>query len=277
MELGDEKLTVALFDQFPIRRTWYNGEWWYSIIDCMAPLSGSPNPRRYWSDLKHDILATEQIDVYALGVHILSLPDSTGRKQKTDCANKAILLRLIQSVKSPNAEPFKQWLADLGAAELEKTEDGNRQMRAAYRYKLEGADQLLHELVKFRGIVTPEQHQALTDANYAGLYDVACELDVINMRELPMLTDDPKDWMGVTEEAYNIFQRSLTASVIQQRNIRGQEAILHTAEDVGVEIRLTIQRTGGVMPEDLPRHRPLTRGDWVPGLREGDEYIPDER
>jgi DNA-damage-inducible protein D len=47
MELGDDRLTVALFESFPIRRTWHNGEWWYSVVDCMAPLSGSPNPRRY--------------------------------------------------------------------------------------------------------------------------------------------------------------------------------------------------------------------------------------
>jgi DNA-damage-inducible protein D len=120
MELGDEKLTVALFEQFPIRRTWYNGEWWYSIIDCMGPLSGSPTPARYWSDLKRDLLAKEGFEVYAQGVNLFPMPDARGRKQKTDCANKAILLRLIQSVKSPNAEPFKQWLADLGAAELEK-------------------------------------------------------------------------------------------------------------------------------------------------------------
>ncbi len=43
---------LALFEQFPIRRTWHNGEWWYSIVDCMAPLAGTPNPRRYWSDMK---------------------------------------------------------------------------------------------------------------------------------------------------------------------------------------------------------------------------------
>ena len=180
-------------------------------------------------------------------------------------------------MKSPNAEPFKQWLADLGAAELEKTEDGNRAMRADHRLKLHDADTALHELVRFRGIVTPAQHQALTDANYAGLYDVACELDVITMRELPMLTDDPKDWMGVTEEGYNIFQRVLTGSVVQTRNLRGQAAITQAAEDVGVEIRLTIERTGGTLPEHLPRHRRLARGDWVPGLREGEEYVPDER
>ena len=80
MELGDKSLTVALFDQFPIRRTWHNEEWFYSVIDCMAPLSGSPNPRRYWSDLKKDLLANEQIDGYAQSVPILPLPGADGRK-----------------------------------------------------------------------------------------------------------------------------------------------------------------------------------------------------
>jgi hypothetical protein len=74
MEIGDDHLTVALFEDFPIRRTWHEGEWFYSVIDCMALLSGSPNPRRYWSDLKRDLAAQEGYEVYASGVQLIRLP-----------------------------------------------------------------------------------------------------------------------------------------------------------------------------------------------------------
>ena len=276
MELGDKSLTVALFDQFPIRRTWHNDEWLYSVVDCMAPLSGSPNPRRYWSDLKKDLLANEQIDVYALGVHTIPLPGADGRKQRTDCANTATLLRLIQSVKSPNAEPLKQWLAQVGASTLEEEEDADeRALRSDYRLKLHNFDTALFELVSYRGIVTPEQRQALRDSNYAGLYSVACEQDMITKRNLPFMST-LEEFMGSTEMAANIFQRAQTADLVQRRNLHGVEDITTVAEDVGVEIRLTIERLGGIMPEDLPRHKRISRGDWVPGLREGDEYVPDE-
>ncbi|MBA3827049.1 MAG: hypothetical protein H0X24_24545 [Ktedonobacterales bacterium] len=266
MELGDKDLTVALFDQFPIRRTWHEAEWWYSVVDCMAALAATPNPRGYWSDLKRKL--KKEGAMYEDFVHSLPLPAADGRMAKTDCATTEGLLRIIQAVPSPNAEPFKQWLAQVGAAALEDTEDGNKQLRSEHRLKLHTVDALLHELVSFRGIVTPEQHQALTDANYAGLYAVATERNVIEMRHLPMLSDEPMDWMGVAESAYNEFQRALTATVVERKNLQGQTAITTAAEDVGVQIRLTIERTGGTMPEDLPRYRRLSRGDWVPELQD---------
>jgi len=85
-----------------------------------------------------------------------------------------------------------------------------------------------------------------------------------------------EEFMGSTEMAANIFQRAQTADLVQRRNLHGVEEITTVAEDVGVEIRLTIERLGGVMPEDLPRHKRISRGDWVPGLRAGEEYVPAE-
>ncbi|MBA3822641.1 MAG: hypothetical protein H0X24_01905 [Ktedonobacterales bacterium] len=261
MELGNQDLTVALFEQFPIRRTWQDGEWWYSVVDMMGALTASPNARRYWSNLKRDMRDEEKIDVYSLGVRILKMPDSIGRMQKTDCANTQMLLRLIQSVKSPNAEPFKQWLADVGAQVIEDAEE--HQLRADYRLKLHRFDGELHELVSYRGIVTPEQHQALTDANYAGLYGVASEQALIQQRHLPF-TGKPPEFMGSEEMGINIFQRTQAAARIKERDLHGSPDINAAAEDVGVEIRLTLERLGRPMPEDLPQHKLLSRGDWVP-------------
>jgi DNA-damage-inducible protein D len=270
MELGDDQLTVALFQDCPIRRTWHDGRWFYSIIDCMAPLAGTPNTSRYWSDLKRAMLQQERVDVYVLGVVKLSLPGHDGRKQKTDCADKEILFRIIQSVKSPNAEPFKRWLARiavevLDAPEIEESPD-DLEIRAEVRMRLEMMDRRLHQLVSFRGIVTAEQHQEFTDSNYAGLYNVATESALCDMRGYWPGTD-ARDFMGFEETALNLYQRAMTGSLIQQRNLQGPEKINQAAEDVGVELRMMRERMGLPMPEDLPRHRRLTPGQYLPELR----------
>ncbi|MBA3823997.1 MAG: hypothetical protein H0X24_08880 [Ktedonobacterales bacterium] len=251
---------LALFEQFPIRRTWHSGEWWYSIIDSMAPLSGSPNPRNYWSMMKKRLLKEEGLEVYTLGVHLIPLPDKRGAMQPTDCANAEILLRLIQSVKSPNAEPFKTWLARVGAMVMDVGEE--RPLRQQYRAQLDQSDRDLHELVEFHGVVTPEEQAQLNDANYGGLYNVACEMDMLRRRRT--LPGALPETMGSLELAANLFQRELTAEAIRKGDIEGIDAIAEKARDVGSDIRTTIGRQGGTMPEDMPQYPPLPPGEWMP-------------
>ncbi|MBA3822388.1 MAG: hypothetical protein H0X24_00630 [Ktedonobacterales bacterium] len=252
---------LALFEHFPIRRTWHNSEWWYSIIDCMAPLAGTPNPRRYWSDMKKRMLKEENIEVYALGVHLISLPDKRGVMQPTDCGNAEILLRLIQSVKSPNAEPFKTWLARVGAMVMDVGEE--RTLRQQYRERLDQSDRELHELVEYHGVVTPDEHDQLNDANYAGLYAVACEMDLLRRRPGTLPGDLPTT-MGSLELAANMFQRELTASQIQRENIQGIDPITDVARGAGTDIRRFLKERGEQMPEDMPRYPPLPPGEWMP-------------
>lgn len=261
-EIGDLSLTMALFENFTIRRTWYDGRWFFSVVDIIAPLSGTSNPRRYWSDLKRKLKAKEQLDVYEKIVHVLPLPDADGRMQKTDCADREGILRIIQSVPSPNAEPLKQWLAQVGAETLEDIDSDAYTIRTRHRLKLHYLDTALMELVAFRGIITPEQKQALRDANFAGLYDTSGEQALVKFRRLPFGAT-PEEFMGTDEYIANEFQRSQTALVIKQRNIKGEPEIRAVAEDVGVQIRLTIERIGGMMPEDMPRYRRLSQGEWM--------------
>jgi prophage antirepressor-like protein len=266
MQMGDQELTVSLFEQFPIRRTWYKDEWWYCCVDCMAALSASPNSQRYWSDFKRDIKKLEKVDVYKdLGVQKLPMLDSVGRAQKTDCANMQTVLRLIQSVKSQNAEPFKQWLSKLGATAMEDTEE--RALRTAYRLQLHQFDAMLHELVTFRGIVTAEQHEQLDEANYQGLYERESRMALVIYRNLP-ITALPtgvgmEGFMGPEELATNIFHRAQTAARIKDHGSTGEQ-IYDDAQDVGTEIRRTLDRLGRPMPEDMPNYPMLRRTEWLP-------------
>ncbi len=101
-----------------IRYVIHEGKPWYSVVDVIGLLTDSPRPRKYWSDLKAQ-LADEGSEVSAkIGQLKMLAPD--GRQRLTDAANEETLLRLIQSIPSPKAEPFKQWLASVGHERLEE-------------------------------------------------------------------------------------------------------------------------------------------------------------
>src|SRR3989338_1546379 len=114
---------VVVFKQKDIRRILHNNEWWFSAIDVVAALTDSPNPRRYWSDLKSQLHDNEGFsELYGKIVQLkLLAPD--GKMRETDCANTETLFRIIQSVPSPKAEPFKRWLAKVGYERVQEIED----------------------------------------------------------------------------------------------------------------------------------------------------------
>lgn len=113
---------VALFEKKEIRRTWQDEKWYFSIVDVCGALSDSENPKRYWSDLKRKLLAEGANQTYEKIVRLKMLA-SDGRMRLTDCADTEQLLRIIQSIPSPKAEPFKRWLAAVGAERIREIAD----------------------------------------------------------------------------------------------------------------------------------------------------------
>ncbi len=108
----EENKALVVFEGKDIRKIWYKNEWWFSIVDVAAVLSESPNPRRYWSDLKIQ-LKEQGFELYGNIVQ-LKLQSSDGKYYETDCTNTEGAFRIIQSIPSPKAEPFKLWLAKVG-------------------------------------------------------------------------------------------------------------------------------------------------------------------
>ena len=107
-----EKKSLVVFQNKIIRRTLHNGEWFFSVVDVVRVLTDSPDAGAYWRKLKQRLSAEgSQVVTFC---HELKLPAADGKKYKTDCANVKGLFRIIQSVPSPKAEPFKQWLAQVG-------------------------------------------------------------------------------------------------------------------------------------------------------------------
>ena len=135
----DKDKAVRLFNNKEIRVEWNEDEekWYFSIIDVVAVLTESDNPRRYWSDLKRK-LKNEGSQLYDFLVQ-LKLKSSDGKYYSTDVADTEQLLRIIQSIPSPNAEPFKAWLARVGYERIEETEDPEKTFdRAMQTYLAKG-------------------------------------------------------------------------------------------------------------------------------------------
>ena len=116
--------SIQLFEDQKIRTAWdaEKEEWYFSIIDVISVLTGTANPRRYWSDLKRKLKAEGANELYEKIVQLKML-SSDGKRYKTDVANTEQLLRIIQSIPSPKAEPFKAWLAMVGKERIEETID----------------------------------------------------------------------------------------------------------------------------------------------------------
>ncbi|NGX51561.1 MAG: hypothetical protein K1060chlam2_01431 [Chlamydiae bacterium] len=129
---------IAVFEDKKIRRVFHEGEWYFSIIDFVEVLTGSPNPRRYWSNLKIQLADSEGfIQLYSKTVQ-LKLEASDGKKYLTDTANTKTVFRIIQSIPSPKAEPFKKWLAQVGYERIQEIEDpelATKRTRAIYKAK----------------------------------------------------------------------------------------------------------------------------------------------
>jgi hypothetical protein len=130
----DSKLVV--FQDKQIRRTLHNGEWWFSVVDVCHALTGSVDAGAYWRKLKQRL--NEEGSEVVTNCHGLKLVAPDGKKRETDCANTEGIFRIIQSIPSPKAEPFKRWLAKVGYERVQEIEDpelATARTRELYRAK----------------------------------------------------------------------------------------------------------------------------------------------
>ena len=130
--MDNENNTPALFEGKQIRRVWNENQWYFSVVDVVQALTDSPSPRQYWGVLKG---RESQLLTFCLQ---LKLPSSDGKSYLTDCTNAESMLRIIQSIPSPKAEPFKLWLARVGyqrIQEIQNPELTQQRMKELYRLK----------------------------------------------------------------------------------------------------------------------------------------------
>lgn len=150
---------IVLFKNKQIRKTLHNNEWWFSVVDVIEALTDSLDPNDYWYKMKirvNDEAGIELSTIYRR----LKLEASDGKKYETDCADTEGMFRIVQSIPSPKAEPFKRWLAKVGYERVQEIENPElATKRTRMLYKLKGySDDWIEK--RMRGIAIREE---LTD------------------------------------------------------------------------------------------------------------------
>lgn len=238
----DKDNSIKLFEQKTIRTQWDDEQekWYFSVVDVVGVLTESINPRKYWSVLKTRL--KKEGSELATNCSQLKLLSSDGKYYKTDVADTEQLLRLIQSIPSPKAEPFKMWLAQVGRERIDETADPELAIdRALETYLKKGysADWVNQRLK------TIEVRKALTDE-----WDAR---GVKKGQEYAILTDEiTRAWSGKTTRQYKLFKGLKKENL--RDNMTNVELILNMlAEASTTEISQTEQ------PETFEENRQVAQ------------------
>ncbi len=150
---------IAIFRGKNIRKKIHNNEWWLSVVDVIEALTDSVNPNDYWYKMKIRVKSEDEVELSTI-CRWLKLKAPDGKKRKTDCANTEGIFRIVQSIPSSKAEPFKRWLARVGYERIQEIEDPElATKRTRMLYKLKGYPDSWIEK-RMRGIAIREE---LTD------------------------------------------------------------------------------------------------------------------
>jgi len=252
--------SIVLFNQKQIRRFYDEGKelWYFSIVDIIESLTDSSIPRRYWSDLKGK-LKSEGSEVYEKIVQLkMTAPD--GKLRETDCFSTEDLLRVIQSIPSPKAEPFKLWLAKVGYERIEETEDPelafDRAMKTYLQkgYSKEWINQRLKS-IEVRRELTDEWHERgmKEGLEYAILTDEItrawAERSVKDYKRLKGLKkENLRDNMTNLELVLNMLAEVSTTTISKKKTPKGLEDNKQIAREGGFaakKARLEIEKQTG--------------------------------
>jgi len=242
--MTEEINRIALFKGKKIRRKIHEDEWWFSVVDVIAALTNSVNPNDYWYKMKTRVESDEGFQLSTI-CRRLKLESDDGKKYATDCANTEGLFRVIQSIPSPKAEPFKRWLAKVGYERVQEIENPElATKRTRMLYKLKGySDDWIEK--RMRGIAIREE-----------LTDEWKDRGAQNQKDYEILTAEiSKATFGVTPSEYKKIKN------LKRENLRdhmddfeliftmlGERATteIHRAEDsIGVEKLKSDAQAGG--------------------------------
>ena len=257
-----QKDQIQLFEDKRIRSAWdpEKEEWYFSIVDVCEVLSGTDNPRRYWSDLKRKLKSEGSVELYEKIVQLkMTAPD--GKKRLTDVANTEQLLRIIQSIPSPKAEPFKLWLAQIGRERIEETIDPELTIdRALETYLRKGYS---HEWINQR-LQAIQVRTELTDewdargvqkgVEYAILTDeITKAWSGMNTRQYKNLKglkkENLRDNMTTLELVLNMLAEATTTEISRQKapeGLRENVEVARSGGKVAGDARKAIERQTGV-------------------------------
>ena len=243
----DKDNAIVVFQGMNIRRLWHNDEWWFSVVDAVAVLTESSIPKRYWSDLKNKLLE-EGFEAYDKIVQ-LKLPAEDGKMRETDCASTENLFRIVQSIPSKKAEPFKLWLAKVGyerIKEIENPELAQERMKKLYDLKGYPKDwiekrlrgiairQELTDEWKTRGVDEHREYAILTDEISKATFGIG----VKQHKEIKGLAPQRKnqnlrDHMDDLELIFTMLGEKATSEITQVKDSQGYDECLDSSKEGG--------------------------------------------
>lgn len=237
--------SLQLFEERKVRTVWDDEQekWYFSIVDVVAVLTDSPNPRKYWSVLKTRL--KKEGSELTTNCSQLKMKSTDGKYYKTDVADTEQLFRLIQSIPSPKAEPFKQWMAQVASQRMEQMQDPERSIdQAILDYKRLGySDAWINQRIK-----SIEIRKELTDEWARTGVKVGMEYasltDIITREWSGMTTKQYKHFKGLKKEglrdnmtnmeiALNMLAEASATELSKQRDPRGFAQQAHVAKDGG--------------------------------------------
>jgi|SRR5579859_117184 len=229
---SNELTKISLFHGKQIRRIFLENEWWFSVIDVIAFLTDSKKPRDYWHKMKIREKDTSDVELSTI-CRQLKLVASDGKKYETDCANTEGVFRIIQSIPSPKAEPFKIWLAKVGKEridEIENPELGIERVKGLYEKKGRSKDWIEKRLrgIAARQTLTDEwsERGAQKSIDYAiltnDIMQGAFSLKVDEYKKVKGLErENLRDHMTDLELIITMLGEATTTQLSQQKNSKG--------------------------------------------------------
>ena len=241
--MSAEITKIAVFKGRNIRRVLVNDVWWFSVVDICAVLTDSPDSGAYWRKLKQRL--NEEGSEVVTFCHGLKLTASDGKQRETDCANAEGVFRIIQSIPSPKAEPFKRWLARIGKERLDEIENpelGMQRTKELYEkkgYPKEWIDKRLRGIAvrqkltdewDGRGAGTDQDYAILTNEIMQGAFD----LKVDNYKKHKGLKrENLRDHMTDLELIITMLGEAATTRITTNRDSQGVPALKKDAQDGG--------------------------------------------
>ncbi len=241
---------IKLFEGKQVRSVWNNEkeEWYFSVVDVVAVLTDSKNPRDYWYRVKKRMSEEEKSELSTF-CRQLKLTSSDGKKYDTDAADMQGILRIIQSIPSPKAEPFKMWLATVGKERIDEVIDPEQAIdRALATYLKKGYSR---EWINQR-LQSIQVRKELTDAWQ--------DHGVKAGKEYAILTDEvSKAWSGMTTRAYKDFKG------LKKENLRDNMTTLEIVLNMLAEATTT-ELTKTNNPQGLAENKQVAkRGGSIAG------------
>jgi len=251
-------MEVLNFDHYNIRTIEYSEQTWYSVVDVVGAMSNSSNPGAYWRNLKKRLVAEGNQSVS--DCYGLKLEAADGKYYKTDCATRETILRLIQSVPSPNAEPFKLWLANVGNQFIEETEDLavlTERLKDALRQKGYDDNWILTRIrsIEIRTQLTEEwQDRDVKDQEFAFLTDEIMKGTFgLNTKEYKALKglvrQNLRDNMSTMELIYTMMAEETTRLLAIKEDAKGYQenkVVAAKAAHSANESRKRFEKTTGL-------------------------------